>query len=135
MSLPANPVLRAVGVSRVFGDRRVLTDVSLSVDPGHRLGVVGENGAGKSTLLRLLAGADRPDSGAVHRPADLAYLHQEPPFGPDATLHDVVEEALGAVRELADDLERTAAALGAASGAPGPAAAYDLALARAQAAE
>ncbi|NKY10037.1 ABC-F family ATP-binding cassette domain-containing protein [Cellulomonas hominis] len=135
MSLSANPVLRAVGVSRVFGDRRVLTDVSLSVDPGHRLGVVGENGAGKSTLLRLLAGADRPDSGAVHRPADLAYLHQEPPFGPDATLQDVVEEALGAVRELADDLERTAAALGAASGAPGPAAAYDLALARAQAAE
>jgi len=131
----APPVLRAVGVSRVFGDRRVLTDVSLSVDPGHRLGVVGENGAGKSTLLRLLAGADRPDSGVVHRPADLAYLHQEPPFGPAATLRAVVEEALGAVRALAGDLERTAAALGAPDAPPGAAEAYDLALARAQAAE
>jgi macrolide transport system ATP-binding/permease protein len=133
---PESPVLRAVGVSRLFGDRRVLTDVSLAVAPGHRLGVVGENGAGKSTLLRLLAGADRPDAGTVHRPADLAHLHQEPPFGPDATLHDVVEEALSAVRALAGELERAATALAGGDGPDGDAATrYDLALARAQAAE
>ncbi|WHP16073.1 ABC-F family ATP-binding cassette domain-containing protein [Cellulomonas sp. ES6] len=140
-SVPASPassrtpVLRAVGVSRVLGDRRVLTDVSLSVDPGHRLAVVGENGAGKSTLLRLLAGADRPDAGTVSRPADLAYLHQEPPFGPGATVRDVVEDALAAVRALGADLERTAAALGDPGAGPAAEAAYDLALARAQAAD
>ena len=134
---PDSPVLRAVGVSRLFGDRRVLTDVSLAVAPGHRLAVVGENGAGKSTLLRLLAGADRPDSGAVHRPDDLAHLHQEPPFGPEATVHDVVEDALAAVRAVAAELEDAAAALGTegADGTDDPATRYDLALARAQAAE
>jgi macrolide transport system ATP-binding/permease protein len=132
---PDSPVVRAVGVSRLFGDRRVLTDVSLAVAPGHRLGVVGENGAGKSTLLRLLAGVDRPDAGTVHRPPDLAYLHQEPPFGPEATLHDVVEDALAAVRALAAELESAATALGA-DDVPGDAAGrYDRALAHAQAAE
>jgi macrolide transport system ATP-binding/permease protein len=131
----ATPVLRATGVSRLFGDRRVLTDVSLAVDPGHRLGIVGENGAGKSTLLRLLAGVDTPDAGEVRRPADLAYLHQEPPFGADATLHDVVEDALAAVRAVAASLEEAASALAADDVAPDAAARYDDALARAQAAE
>jgi len=132
----ARPVLRAVGVSRLFGDRRVLTDVSLAVAPGHRLAVVGENGAGKSTLLRLLAGVDRPDAGSVQRPGDLAYLHQEPPFGPDATLREVVDAALTVVRAVADELERSAAALGEVTGEdPAAADRYDLALARAQAAE
>ena len=131
---PETPVLRATGVSRLLGDRRVLTDVSLAVPPGHRLGVVGENGAGKSTLLRLLAGVDRPDAGAVQRPPDLAYLHQEPPFGPDATLGEVVEEALTAVRAVAAELEAAAAALVDDSG-PDAATRYDVALARAQAAE
>jgi macrolide transport system ATP-binding/permease protein len=132
---PDSPVVRAVGVSRLFGDRRVLTDVSLAVAPGHRLGVVGENGAGKSTLLRLLAGVDRPDAGAVHHPPDLAYLHQEPPFGPGATLHDVVEDALAAVRALAAELESAAAALGGDDAPDDAAGRYDRALAHARAAE
>ncbi|WP_454050453.1 ABC-F family ATP-binding cassette domain-containing protein [Cellulomonas sp. Marseille-Q8402] len=131
----STPVLRGTGLSRVFGDRRVLTDVSLAVDPGHRLGVVGENGAGKSTLLRLLAGADRPDAGEVRRPQDLAYLHQEPPFGPAATLRDVVEDALTAVRAIAAELERSASALALDGAGAAAATRYDDALARAQAAE
>ncbi len=129
------PVLRATGVSRLFGDRRVLTDLSLAVAPGHRLGVVGENGAGKSTLLRLLAGVDRPDAGVVQRPPDLAFLHQEPPFGPEATLGDVLEDALAAVRAVAAELEAAATALAADGAGPAAAARYDAALAAAGAAE
>jgi macrolide transport system ATP-binding/permease protein len=130
------PVLRAVGLSRAYGDRRVLTDLSLAVAPGHRLGLVGENGIGKSTLLRLLAGVEEPDSGTVERPADLAYLHQEPPFGPDATLAEVVEGALAEVRAIGAELEAAAAALaGPEGGADAAAARYDHALAEAQAAE
>jgi ATP-binding cassette subfamily F protein uup len=54
-------------VSRSFASRPVLTDVSLGVGAGERIGVVGRNGDGKSTLLRLLAGVDEPDSGEVTR--------------------------------------------------------------------
>lgn len=57
--------LRADGVSVSYGERRVLTDVSLTVAPGARLGLIGENGAGKSTLLKMLAGAHGPTSGEM----------------------------------------------------------------------
>ncbi|HEX6392751.1 MAG TPA: ABC-F family ATP-binding cassette domain-containing protein [Acidimicrobiales bacterium] len=62
------------------GKRTVLESVSLSVDKGSRLGVVGPNGIGKSTLLRVLAGTQVPDEGRVERaPASLriAFLPQE----------------------------------------------------------
>ncbi|MEV7974254.1 ABC-F family ATP-binding cassette domain-containing protein [Cellulomonas sp. NPDC089187] len=134
MSLQSStPVLRATGLSRAYGDRRVLTDLSFAVDPGHRLGLVGENGIGKSTLLRLLAGVEEPDTGEVQRPADLAYLAQEPPFGADASIDDVIGAALSEVRAVAADLE--AAALALAEGTEEAATRYDLALAHAEAAE
>src|SRR5690349_6687521 len=72
--------LRADGVSLSYGDRRVLTDVSLTVGPGTRLGLIGENGVGKSTLLRVLAGVETPDSGVVSRPQRLGFLWQEVRF-------------------------------------------------------
>ncbi len=53
------------GVSRSYAARAVLEDVSLGVAAGDRIGVVGRNGDGKSTLLRLMAGHERPDTGAV----------------------------------------------------------------------
>jgi len=53
------------GLSKDLGGLPVLRDVSLSMEPGSRLAVVGASGSGKSTLLRLIAGFDRPDSGSV----------------------------------------------------------------------
>ena len=59
------------GVSRRHGAATILSDVSLALPAGARVGVVGPNGVGKSTLLRLLAGIDEPDAGRVERePAD-----------------------------------------------------------------
>jgi len=49
------------------GDIRVLSDVSLRVNPGQKLGILGRNGAGKSTLVRLLGGAEQPTVGQVIR--------------------------------------------------------------------
>jgi capsular polysaccharide transport system ATP-binding protein len=49
------------------GERVVLDDVSLKVQPGEKLGILGRNGAGKSTLIRLLSGVELPDSGSIIR--------------------------------------------------------------------
>lgn len=49
------------------GLRRVLHDISLTVGPGERLGILGRNGAGKSTLIRLISGAEPPTSGKIER--------------------------------------------------------------------
>jgi ATPase subunit of ABC transporter with duplicated ATPase domains len=57
--------LSADGLSKSYGSLEVFTDVSLAVDRGSRVVVLGLNGAGKTTLLRLLAGVEEPDTGAV----------------------------------------------------------------------
>ena len=57
----------AKDVQRHHGAQVVLGGVSVTVNPGARLGVVGPNGIGKSTLLRVLAGLEEPDAGSVAR--------------------------------------------------------------------
>lgn len=59
------PVLELAGISRAFGDIRANDAISLKVERGEILGLVGENGAGKSTLLSILAGLERADAGTV----------------------------------------------------------------------
>lgn len=116
--------LRVDGLSHSYGDRRVLTDVSLTVAPGDRVGLIGENGVGKSTLLRLLGAAEPPDAGVLTRPASIGLLRQELPFDDRLSLGDVLEHALAAVRAAERELEDAAAALGepaAGEGAAGSA--------------
>ena len=57
--------IELAGLTRAYGDRVALADVTLSLDPGRTLVVFGPNGAGKSTLLRVLATLLRPHAGAV----------------------------------------------------------------------
>jgi ATPase subunit of ABC transporter with duplicated ATPase domains len=58
-------VLTLDGVSKAYGDTAVLSDVSLMVDRGDRLAIIGPNGIGKSTLLKIVTGAAAPDAGEV----------------------------------------------------------------------
>ena len=125
--------LRADGVSVSYGDRRVLSDVSLMVAPGARVGLIGENGAGKSTLLRVLAGAETPDSGVVSRPRRVGFLWQEVRFRPADTLATLIEDALAEVRAIERELEAAATAL--AGDDPAAHARYNAALAAAELAE
>jgi ATPase subunit of ABC transporter with duplicated ATPase domains len=75
-------LLAAANITKYHGPQLVLSDVTLVVPPGARIGLVGPNGVGKSTLLRLLAGLEEPDRGTVRRtPPGLGvgYLPQEEP--------------------------------------------------------
>lgn len=60
-----NEVIEFEGVSKGFGDRLLIDNLSFKIPPGAIVGVVGPNGAGKSTLFRMIAGKDTPDSGNI----------------------------------------------------------------------
>src|SRR6476661_8769482 len=65
-------------VSKSYGVRPLLSDVSLGVNAGDRIGIVGRNGDGKTTLLEVMTGLEQPDTGRVSRQRGLllGYLHQ-----------------------------------------------------------
>jgi macrolide transport system ATP-binding/permease protein len=134
MAVLHTPYLRADGISHSYGDRRVLTNVSLTISPGQRVGLIGENGAGKSTLLRFLAGAEQPDQGEISRPASTGMLWQEVPFGPEDRLVDVIDAALADVRAIERELTDAATVLATDSSDPASRR-YDDALAAAERAE
>ncbi|MEO6364174.1 MAG: energy-dependent translational throttle protein EttA, partial [Caldimonas sp.] len=60
-----NEVIEFEGVSKSFGDRVLIDDLSFKVPAGAIVGIIGPNGAGKSTLFRMIAGKEQPDSGNV----------------------------------------------------------------------
>ena len=72
-------MLTVAGLRKSYGARTLFDDVSLTLQPGERVGVVGPNGAGKSTLLKVVLGQETPDSGEVTlmRGTRIGYLPQE----------------------------------------------------------
>jgi ABC-2 type transport system ATP-binding protein/capsular polysaccharide transport system ATP-binding protein len=70
-------MIRFEHVSKVYptrlGDRVVLNDISFTLAPGEKLGVMGRNGAGKSTLIRLVSGAENPTSGLVEQTMSVSW--------------------------------------------------------------
>ncbi len=98
-------LLSAESITKTYGTRVLLDRVSLYLNQGERLGVVGVNGAGKSTLLRLLAGAEEPETGSVALDPNvrLEYLPQNPDFDGETTVLDQVLSGLNSdARALAE---------------------------------
>ncbi|APQ13292.1 energy-dependent translational throttle protein EttA [Pseudomonas rhizoryzae] len=92
--------------------REILKNISLSFFPGAKIGVLGLNGAGKSTLLRIMAGVDTEIEGEA-RPMpgiNVGYLPQEPKLDPEQTVRDVVEEAVGQIKQAQARLDEVYAA-------------------------
>jgi ATP-binding cassette subfamily F protein uup len=88
-------------VSKSYGIRPLLSDVSLGVDEGDRIGVVGLNGGGKTTLLEVLAGLEAPDTGRVSQNRDLrtAVLTQRIELPEQITVRHAVLDPLGVTAE------------------------------------
>ena len=85
-------VLNLESVSKAFDIRPLLDDVSLGVDQGERIGIVGRNGGGKSTLLKIMAGVLPPDQGRVSRSnsVHVGILSQTDSAAVGATVREVV---------------------------------------------
>jgi ABC-2 type transport system ATP-binding protein len=74
-------VIEGAGLTRSFGGRPAVVDVSLRVEPGEVVGLLGPNGAGKTTTIRLLLGLLRPHGGAVRLQRPVGYLPEVfPPY-------------------------------------------------------
>ncbi len=84
-------------IVRRFGEYAILDGLSLRVDEGDRIGVVGDNGAGKTTMVRILAGIDEPDTGSRNPRRDLrvAYGAQMPAMPKGSTVLDLVLRGTG----------------------------------------
>ncbi len=121
--------LHARNISLALGARHILVGVDLSLDPGHRVGLVGPNGVGKSTLLRVLCGRQKPDDGTISlapRAATVGYLDQEPERSEEPVLA-YVERRTGVVAAHA---ELDAATADLAEGSSGADDRYSTALER-----
>ena len=94
-------MIQLSGLTKAFGDRVLLDEVSWQIDDRERVGLAGPNGAGKTTLLKMLAGLDEPDGGAVIKPSGLAvgYLPQD---GLSHSGRTLIEEAGLAFQPLLD---------------------------------
>jgi len=93
-----------------FGTRAVLDGVTMGVEPGDRMALVGRNGAGKSTLLKLLTGDLQPDAGQVVRGPGVRVraLSQDPTFPDGSTVDSVLEAAFSELDELERQLDAAA---------------------------
>ncbi len=90
-------VIDVENISKSFGDKLLVNDLSFKLPPGGIVGIIGPNGAGKTTLFRMLAGFEQPDSGSVTlgKTVDLAYVDQmRHDMDSDKTVWEEVSEGL-----------------------------------------
>ena len=81
-------------IEKRFGGEQIFSDISFTLDEGHKIALVGRNGAGKSTLMKVIAGIEKPESGEVNITNDrsIAYLPQEIPIRDDQTAVEYIQE-------------------------------------------
>jgi len=126
-------MLAAHHLSKSFGLDPLFQDVSFTLKPGERIGLVGPNGSGKTTLMRILAGITRPDAGTLSitpAGARVGYLPQGYEFHGEETIQSFLTRAEGDLPALEERLLDLAAALSDDPDLPDLLEEYDAILAR-----
>ncbi|MBQ8973282.1 MAG: ABC-F family ATP-binding cassette domain-containing protein [Clostridia bacterium] len=95
-------LLTLQNISKSFGMNAILKDVSLTLQAGSRMGLVGVNGSGKSTLLKIISGAMEPDTGtvALAKGSRIGVLTQDADIQSDLTIQQELERVFEPVREM-----------------------------------
>ena len=94
-------LLKAQSIAKSFGPVKVLTDVSLQINKGDRIGIVGANGAGKSTFLKILMGMETPDTGEITRRTNkIGYMEQFAEASENMTVREVLRKPYGMTEEI-----------------------------------
>jgi ATP-binding cassette ChvD family protein len=104
--IPAGPrlgdhVIRAEKISKGFGDRLLIDDLSFSLPPGGIVGVIGPNGAGKTTLFKMITSLEKPDSGSfsVGPTVKLGYVDQtRETLDPNKTVWEELSNGLDLIK-------------------------------------
>ena len=101
-------------VTRAYGTKVVLKDISISYYYGAKIGVIGENGAGKSSLFKIFAGIDKDYTGETKLlPGySMGYLEQEPYLEPGKTVLEVVKEGVKPITDLLAEFDKVNEAFG-----------------------
>ncbi|MBX9737333.1 MAG: ABC-F family ATP-binding cassette domain-containing protein [Phycisphaerales bacterium] len=112
------PVLAATNLKLAYGERIILEGVSLSLEPGERIGIVGRNGCGKSSLMKIISGLIPADGGmvSVAKGCRAGYLHQDPKFPEGETLRGAAESAFAELHRLHLELDKVFEKMGTAEG-------------------
>jgi len=104
--------LQAENLTKVYGDKVLFENISLSINKGQKIALIAQNGIGKTTLLRILVGLDTSDGEGkvrVHRDVKVGYLSQDPVFDPSYTVLEAIfysdNPVLTAIREYESILE------------------------------
>ena len=94
--------IEAVNLSKSFGKRSILKDISFSVQPGELMGLAGLNGAGKTTIIRMLAGVLQPEHGSIlidgsniatdkaNASKKIGWVQENPVFFPESTVEGTI---------------------------------------------
>ena len=94
-------VINVEHISKLYGDKMVLEDLSCSVDEGDKIGIIGINGTGKSTLLRIIAGEEEADEGKIifSNGMTIGWMGQNPEFDEESSILKYVCEG----KKMEDD--------------------------------
>lgn len=101
-------------VSRSYGTKTVLKDISISYYYGAKIGVIGANGSGKSSLFKILAGVDTEFTGetSISPGYSIGYLEQEPYLEPGKTVKEIVSEGVAEITKLLQEFDEVNEAFG-----------------------
>jgi len=100
-------ILSAEKITKTYGEKVLFSEISLGINEGEKIGLIGVNGTGKSTLLKIIAGVETYDTGKIIKASDaeIAYLPQNPDFDDDLTVLQYIFKGNSPVMKLLQEYE------------------------------